>query len=104
MLFFDLLVALRPLRKYWEHYIGATYLARYIFIINVVVLNVINSKYVTETTISNQKQEMRPLFLCGWPLNFPIRDGVFKYSYSTAPVCLYTWYPSDVVTRYCHVV
>ena len=25
---------------------------------------------------------MRPLFLCGWPLNFPIRDGVFNYSYN----------------------
>jgi len=29
-----------------------------------------------------QQQEMRPLFLCGWPLNFPIRDGVFNYSYN----------------------
>ena len=28
------------------------------------------------------EQEMRPLFLCGWPLNFPIRDGVFNYSYN----------------------
>ena len=22
---------------------------------------------------------MRPLFSCGWPLNFPIRDGVFYH-------------------------
>ena len=26
-----------------------------------------------------QQQEMRPLFFCGWPLNFPIRDGVFYH-------------------------
>ena len=25
------------------------------------------------------KQEMRPLFFFGWPLNFPIRYGVFYY-------------------------
>ena len=25
------------------------------------------------------QQEMRPLFFCGWPLNFPIRDGVFYH-------------------------
>ena len=33
-------------------------------------------------TPSDTKQEMRPLFFCGWPLNFPIRDGVFNYSYN----------------------
>ena len=35
------------------------------------------------TNLKNKsEQEMRPLFLCGWPLNFPIRDGVFNYSYN----------------------